>query len=132
MESDHSHGGRRSGSLFEMTSWNKFPQRDIFQTETKPRCRSGNLEVSGEFLTSRDSFLEVLLYAAEGREILQITTLLDRTADTVLLLATASHRNTFDTLWASGDAQIHTRRLTRAKLPHCSIAACYVVRGTVA
>ena len=48
-------------------------------------------------------------------------TLLDRTADAVL--ATASHRNTFDTLWASGDAQIHTRRFTPAKLPHCSIAA---------
>ena len=46
----------------------------------------------GEFLTSRDSFLKVYFYAAEGREILQITTLLDRTADTVL--ATASHRDT--------------------------------------
>ena len=57
----------------------------------------------------------------EGREILQITTLLDRTADTVL--ATASHRETFDTLRASGDAQIHIRRFTPAKLPHCSIAA---------
>ena len=38
-------------------------------------------------------------------------------------LLSTSHRNTFDTLWASGDAQIHTRRLTPAKLPHCSIAA---------
>ena len=52
---------------------------------------------------------------------LQHTLLLDRTADAVL--ATASHRNTIDTLWASGDAQIHTRRFTPAKLPHCSIAA---------
>ena len=60
------------------------------------------------------------MYAAKGCEILQITILLDWTADTVL--ATASHRYTFDTLWASGDAQIHTRRFTPAKLPHCSIA----------
>ena len=49
-----------------------------------------------------------------------VLSLLDGTADTVL--ATASHRNTFDTKWASGDAQIHTRRFTPAKLPHCGIA----------
>ena len=48
-------------------------------------------------------------------------TLLDRTADAVL--ATSSHRNIFDTLWVPGDAQIHTRRFTPAKLPQCSIAA---------
>ena len=48
---------------------------------------------------------------------------IDRTDDTVLV--TASHRDTFDTLWASGDAQINTRRFTPAKLPHCSIAASY-------
>ena len=34
---------------------------------------------------------------------------------------TAAHRDTCDTLWASGDARTHT--LVHAELPHCNIAA---------
>ena len=34
---------------------------------------------------------------------------------------TAGHRDRYDTLWASSDAQTHT--LAFAELPHCSIAA---------
>ena len=40
---------------------------------------------------------------------------------------TASHRDAFDTLGASGDAQTHTLRFTPAELPHCSIAAGWFV-----
>ena len=36
---------------------------------------------------------------------------------------TSSHRDNFFILWASGDAQTHTRRVTSAELSHCSIAA---------
>ena len=35
-----------------------------------------------------------------------------------------SHRDTFDTLWASGDAQTHARRFIPVEIPNnCSIAA---------
>ena len=66
--------------------------------------------LNGRIFNIAGQLPEGLIYAAEGREILQMTRLLDRTDDTVLLIANDSDRDTFDTLWASGDAQIHTRR----------------------
>ena len=63
----------------------------------------------------------IIVYTAEGRNILQITTLLDRRTDTELsiLLPIEIH---LTLCGASGDAQIYSRRFTPAKLPYCSIA----------